>query len=141
MIAQDFRYSAVEAGVGNPGRLDLGLICSEGDDAVAGVFTRNRVVAAPVQVCRERVSTETTRAVLVNSGNSNACTGERGIADALRLSARVAEIMEMAPGWVLPCSTRDIGLPLPVERMEAAIPALHRHRRRAGGGNRRRAGG
>ncbi len=124
MIPRGFRFGAVEAAVKKPGRLDLGVILSDTEAAVAGTFTRNLVVAAPVVVCRERVRRGTARAILVNSGNANACTGERGIADARRLTERFGRLLELEGEAVLPCSTGVIGLPLPMDRMEAALPRL-----------------
>jgi glutamate N-acetyltransferase/amino-acid N-acetyltransferase len=119
-----FQFGAVAAGVAKPDRLDLGLICSETEAAVAGVFTRNRVVAAPVRVCRDLLGGGRAQAVLVNSGNANACTGEQGVAAARKLTARVADVLGVRSGVVFPCSTGVIGLPLPVDRMAAAIPEL-----------------
>jgi glutamate N-acetyltransferase/amino-acid N-acetyltransferase len=119
-----FLFGAAEGAVKAPGRLDMGLIFCEGEGTAAGVFTRNRVVAAPVTLSRERIRAGKARAVLVNSGNANACTGEKGLADARRLTARAAAELGIDPMEVLVCSTGVIGLPLPVERMEAALPAL-----------------
>ncbi|MBE0616464.1 MAG: bifunctional ornithine acetyltransferase/N-acetylglutamate synthase, partial [Proteobacteria bacterium] len=124
MTPRGFRFAAVEAAVKKPGRLDLGLILSEPEAAVAGVFTRNRVVAAPVVLCRERLAGGRARAVLVNSGNANACTGARGLEDGERLVRRLATLCGAEAREVFPCSTGVIGLPLPVARMEAALPKL-----------------
>ncbi len=107
-----------------PGRLDLGVLWCDVPATVAGVFTQNRVVAAPVLLCRERLERGSARAVLVNSGNANACTGEPGLADARRLTEAAAAVLGVAPEAVFPCSTGVIGLPLPVARMEAALPGL-----------------
>ena len=119
-----FRFAAVEAAVKAPGRLDMGLIVCDSEAATAGVFTRNRVVAAPVVLCRRRLPAAAARAVLVNSGNANACTGEAGLDAAVQLTDAAAAALGVAPAAVLPCSTGVIGLPLPVERMVAAVPAL-----------------
>ena len=124
LAPRGFLFGAVEAAVKAPGRLDLGCIVCDGPAAAAGVFTRNRVVAAPVTLCRERVPAAGVRVVLANAGNANACTGEAGLRDAVRLCAVVAETLGVAPEAVLPCSTGVIGLPLPMERMVAALPAL-----------------
>ncbi len=124
MTPKGFRFSAVEAAIKGPGRLDLGLVACDRPATVAGVFTRNRVVAAPVVVCRERVAGGRARAVLVNAGNANACTGPQGLDDARRTSARVADLLGTPPDEVLPCSTGVIGLPLPVDRICAALPGL-----------------
>ena len=119
-----FRFAAVEAAVKAPGRLDMGLIVCDSEAATAGVFTRNRVVAAPVVLCRRRLPAAAARAVLVTSGNANACTGEAGLDAAVQLTDAAAAALGVAPAAVLPCSTGVIGLPLPVERMVAAVPAL-----------------
>ncbi|GAB6062608.1 bifunctional glutamate N-acetyltransferase/amino-acid acetyltransferase ArgJ [Deferrisoma palaeochoriense] len=124
MIPAGFRFGAAEAGVKAPGRLDMGLLWSERPAAAAGVFTRNRVVAAPVVLCRERIARGTARAVLVNAGNANACTGEAGLSDARRVAAAAARELGVTEDDVLVCSTGVIGARLPVDRMEAAIPAL-----------------
>jgi len=124
LIPRGFRFAATEAAVKKPGRLDVGLILADREAAAAGVFTRNRVVAAPVVLCRERLVHGTARAILVNSGNANACTGARGRADAERVTEALAGLLGCSVGATLPCSTGVIGLPLPVERMEAALPGL-----------------
>jgi glutamate N-acetyltransferase/amino-acid N-acetyltransferase len=124
LIPRGFRFAATQAAVKKPGRLDVGLILAGGDAAAAGVFTRNRVVAAPVLLCRQRLAGGRARAVLVNSGNANACTGARGLEDAARLAERLAQLLGTEGERVFPCSTGVIGLPLPVERMAAALPAL-----------------
>jgi glutamate N-acetyltransferase/amino-acid N-acetyltransferase len=119
-----FLFGAAEGAVKRPGRLDMGLVWCETGATVAAAFTRNRVVAAPVTLSRRRALSGKARAVLVNSGNANACTGERGLADAERLTARMAQILAVSPEEVLVCSTGVIGLPLPTERMENALRPL-----------------
>ncbi|MBI5444486.1 MAG: bifunctional glutamate N-acetyltransferase/amino-acid acetyltransferase ArgJ [Deltaproteobacteria bacterium] len=119
-----FRYGATEAAVKKPGRLDLGLIWCEVEATAAGAFTRNRVQAAPVLLCRERIGAGKARAVLANSGNANACSGEEGLSGAKRLTGSAAKVLSVDETTIFPCSTGVIGLPLPVERMEAALPAL-----------------
>ena len=123
LTPRGFRFAAVEAAVKAPGRLDLGWILCDRPAAAAGVFTRNRVVAAPVTLCRSRVPSSKVRAVLVNAGNANACTGDQGMADARMLCDLAAETLGALPEAVLPCSTGVIGLPLPVERMADAMSA------------------
>ena len=119
-----FRFGAVEAAVKKPGRLDLGLLWTEAPASVAGVFTKNLVQAPPVLLCRERVASGRARAVMANSGNANACSGDEGLSGARRLTASLAAALGVSEGTVFPCSTGVIGLPLPVDRMEAALPAL-----------------
>ncbi len=121
-----FRAAGLAAGIKKNGRKDLGLIVSDLPATVAGVFTRNRVQAAPVQVCRERVRGGTCRAVVANSGNANCCTGDAGYRAALRMARAVAHGVDAAEEQVLVASTGVIGEPLPVERVEQAVPELVR---------------
>ncbi len=122
-----FKAAAVSADIRGKGdgRLDLGLIFMEGNNTMAAaVFTRNAVVAPPVEICRERIGKGTARAVLVNSGNANCMTLFRGREDAVRLSSRTADLLHITADSVLPCSTGVIGERLPVKRMEAALESL-----------------
>jgi glutamate N-acetyltransferase/amino-acid N-acetyltransferase len=105
-------------------REDLGLIVSETPAAAAGVFTRNQVKAASVLIDQERIQTGIGRAILVNSGNANACTGDRGLQDTRALTRRVAALLAVPEGQVFMASTGVIGQPLPLRRMEQALPAL-----------------
>ena len=89
----------------------------------AAVFTTNRVVAAPVVVGREHVAGGTLRAVVVNAGNANACTGRRGEADARRMCQLAARHVGCDPSLVLPSSTGIIGHPLPMAKVTAGIAA------------------
>src|SRR5947209_13700643 len=94
-LARGYRYAGVHSGLRpDPDRLDLALVVSDSPASVAGVFTQNRVVAAPVQVCRERVPAIGARGVVICSGNANACTGERGLDDAPRMTALAAEALD-----------------------------------------------
>ncbi len=119
-----FRFSAVEAAVKKPGRLDLALILSEVPAAVAAVFTTNRVKAAPVLLSMQHAAGGVARALVVNSGNANACTGAQGMADAAETARLVAEGCGIPEGMVLVASTGVIGKQLPMERIRAAIPPL-----------------
>jgi len=112
---------------------DLALIVSECAATAAGVFTTNRVAAAPVLVDRERLRRGAARAILVNSGNANACTGRQGYADALEMAALAARALGLSPEEVLLGSTGVIGKPLPMERIRAAVPVLATRLRREGG--------
>ena len=124
MGIKGFRFSAVEAAIKKPGRLDLALIFSEVPADVAAVFTTNKVQAAPVLVSRERAKNGRGRALLVNSGNANACTGEQGVADALSCGRRTAEALGLPDEDLLIASTGVIGQPLPMQRFRAAIQPL-----------------
>lgn len=111
------------AGIRKAGRRDLMLMRFAPGTRVAGVFTQNRFAAAPVQVCREHLAAgSATRAAIVNAGNANCGTGPRGLEAARRSCALVARALGCAPREVLPFSTGVILEPLPVERIEAALP-------------------
>jgi len=105
-------------------RDDVVLISLARGALAAGVFTQNRFSAAPVQICREHLAAGgETRALLINAGNANAGTGERGLADARRSCEAVARELGCSANEVLPFSTGVIMEPLPIERIEAALPA------------------
>ena len=119
-----FTTAGIRCGIKNdPPKLDLSLFVSDRSCTAAGVFTTNLVCGAPVKVSRDRLPRTTARAVVINSGNSNAATGDRGIADARRMTAIVAERIGAAPDDVLVCSTGVIGRFLPMEVLQAGIPA------------------
>lgn len=120
------RIATAMAGIRKANRRDLVLFALEEGAAVAGVFTRNRFCAAPVQVCREHLAADGgagVRALVVNTGNANAGTGADGLARARRTCASLAAAMGIGERQVLPFSTGVIMETLPVERIEAALPA------------------
>ncbi|MBQ0944211.1 bifunctional glutamate N-acetyltransferase/amino-acid acetyltransferase ArgJ [Ideonella sp. 4Y16] len=118
------RLGVAEAGVRKANRKDLVVLELAEGSAVAGVFTRNRYCAAPVQVCREHLASGSAiRAVLINTGNANAGTGADGLARARRSCDALAARMGLTPQQVLPFSTGVIMETLPVERIEAGLPA------------------
>src|SRR4051812_47183306 len=117
------RIGVAEAGIRKAGRKDLTVFLLDEGAAVAGVFTQNRFCAAPVQVCREHLGRGGIRAMVINTGNANAGTGEDGLARARATCAAAARLLGVAPGQVLPFSTGVIMEPLPVERIEAGLPA------------------
>jgi glutamate N-acetyltransferase / amino-acid N-acetyltransferase len=120
-----FKFSAVEAAVKKPGRLDLALIFSEAPARVAAVYTTNRVKAAPVLLSMERTKNgAAVQALVVNSGNANACTGEQGMDDARETTRTIAEGIGLPDEQVLVSSTGVIGQPLPMERIRIAMPKL-----------------
>ena len=121
------------AGIKKTAVPDLALIVSERDATIAGVLTRNQVVAAPVLLARQRLSRGTARAILANSGNANACTGRQGMADAQEMTALVAGLLKCPMNQVYVGSTGVIGQPLPMDRIRAAIPRLVSQLSRQGG--------
>ncbi len=118
------RIGTAMAGVRKPNRRDLVAFELAAGSAVAGVFTQNRFCAAPVQVCREHLAgTAGVRALLINTGNANAGTGADGLQRARRSCAALAALMGLQPQQVLPFSTGVIMETLPVDRIEAGLPA------------------
>ena len=128
-LARNFRFAGVHCGIRpeRNTRLDLALVVSDTPAAAAGVFTQNRVRAAPVRVCQERLPRADARGVVICSGNANACTGQRGLDDARRMTALTAETLNCAAEQVLVCSTGVIGRPLPMPAVENGIRSAARH--------------
>ena len=123
--ARGFVAGGLACGVkAREGALDLGLVLSERPATAAGVFTQNRAAAAPVLLCRNHLSDGTATAVVVNSGNANACTGQRGKNDALAMARAIAARFGLAPTEVLVLSTGVIGVPLPIDRVLAGISQI-----------------
>lgn len=122
VLPRGYRFAGVHAGIKpDSNRLDLGLLISDIPASAAGVFTQNRVAAAPVKVSRERVPTAEARGVVICSGNANACTGEQGLKDARRMTATAAESIGCKPEQILVCCTGVIGRHLPMDRIEPGI--------------------
>ena len=119
-----FKFASRAAGIKRSGKPDLTLIYSEVPARCAGVFTTNKVIAAPLVVSQPRVRSGLCQAVLVNSGNANACTGEQGLQDALRCSALTAQALGISEELVAVSSTGVIGAPLPMEKFERHISGL-----------------
>lgn len=119
-----FLFSGISAGIKKNGNRDLGLIYSKVPAQVAGLFTTNALKAAPVQLDQERIRKGLCQAIVVNSGNANACTGSRGIRDAKRVSSLVARRLKIDERLVFPSSTGVIGDPLPMRKLEEGIPKL-----------------
>ena len=123
-LPQGFRVTGLHCGVkSDPSRLDLALFVSDQPCVAVGVFTKNLVCGAPVQVNRERLPSSIARGVIINSGNANACTGDQGLQDAREMAALLAEKLEAAPESVLICSTGIIGHHLPMPVLRTGIPA------------------
>ncbi|MHB8105260.1 MAG: bifunctional glutamate N-acetyltransferase/amino-acid acetyltransferase ArgJ [Dehalococcoidales bacterium] len=121
-----FLAGAVSAGIKyNPGkRLDLGILYSPKTCVTAGVFTTNKIKAAPVLLSRARLEKNQTQAVVMNSGCANACTGKQGIADALEMTELAAKQVGVKKENVLAASTGLIGTMLPMERIRKAMPKI-----------------
>jgi glutamate N-acetyltransferase/amino-acid N-acetyltransferase len=100
---------------------DLALIVSDVPAAVAGVFTTNQVCAAPVKISRQRATKKSARAIVVNSGNANACTGQQGMVDARRMTELAARALLVNENDVLVCSTGRIGVSMPMKNIDRGI--------------------
>ena len=128
-LAAGFHTAATACGLKASGNLDLGLVWSEGPCSAAGVFTTNRVQAAPVHVCRETLAAAAgrVRGVLYNSGCANAVTGERGLTDARRMRELAAAAIDAKPDELLVLSTGVIGKFLDMGKLASGITALRSH--------------
>ena len=119
---QGFSAAATKAGIKPSGKTDLAVVVNDGpDSAAAAVFTRNKVFAAPVKVSRAAVAAGQLRAVVFNSGNANACTGEQGLQDAQTMQRLTAEGIGAEPAQVAVCSTGIIGDQLPMQKVAGGI--------------------
>jgi glutamate N-acetyltransferase/amino-acid N-acetyltransferase len=127
VIPRGFKASAVKAGIKPSGGLDLALLAADGECAAAGTFTTNRVCAAPVRWCRDRLPADDIRAIVINAGNANAATGAQGLANAARTAALAGELLACRAEQVLVASTGVIGHQLPMDRLVEGL-------RRAGRG-------
>jgi glutamate N-acetyltransferase/amino-acid N-acetyltransferase len=124
LFVNGFLAAGVSAGLKKNGQKDLGLLFSTVPAVAAGVFTRNRIKAAPVVLDRKRIETGNGRAILVNSGNANCCTGEQGMNNALAMAKAVAAGLDLPVEQVLVASTGVIGEQLPIHKIKTAVPAL-----------------
>jgi glutamate N-acetyltransferase / amino-acid N-acetyltransferase len=131
---QGYQAAGIKAGI-KPGadREDIALVYSEKAAQGAAVYTTNLVQAAPITVDREHLESGSAQAVVLNSGNANACTGGRGVEDARRMCAVAASALEMSPTDILVCSTGVIGVPLPMDVIEPGVVAAARELSPAGG--------
>jgi glutamate N-acetyltransferase / amino-acid N-acetyltransferase len=126
-----FFCGSISCGIKHPKttREDIALLMSDKHCACAATFTTNFVKAAPVQVSMEHLKSGNIRAVVLNSGNANACTGAQGLADARTMTAAAAARLGLQPEQILVCSTGRIGVPLPIKRIESSLAAIRLSRR------------
>jgi glutamate N-acetyltransferase/amino-acid N-acetyltransferase len=130
-----FKAAGVSAGIKKKTGHDLGIIFSEVPASAAAVYTRNRVLAAPLVLNRERLKSGQCRAVIVNSGNANCCTGEQGLKDAAAMTRLAASALGVPEELVCAASTGVIGQPMPMTKVEAAVPGLVKMLHPEGWGN------
>jgi glutamate N-acetyltransferase / amino-acid N-acetyltransferase len=121
---QGLQIGVAQAGIRKANRKDLSVVLLDDGASVAGVFTQNRYCAAPVQICRDHLQRGLgIRAMLINTGNANAGTGDDGMARARATCIALARQLDVSPEQILPFSTGVIMEPLPSDRIEAGIPA------------------
>lgn len=122
-LPSGFRYAGVACGIKKSAQNDLTLIVADAEVTAAGVYTQNRVVAAPVVLSRQRTPSDKIRAVVINSGNANACTGAEGAANAAAMTQHVADLVNegVEEHQILVMSTGIIGHQLPMDRVKAGI--------------------
>jgi glutamate N-acetyltransferase/amino-acid N-acetyltransferase len=119
-----FLAGGVTAGIKPSGKKDMALIHSPTPARSAAVFTSNQVKGAPVLVSIEHARTGAAQAILASSGCANVCTGERGVKDAREMTRTAAELLRIPPAHVLIAATGVIGVPLPMDKIRAALPKL-----------------
>lgn len=122
VAARGFTAAGVACGLKSHGKRDLALIAASTNVPAAAVFTTSSVVAAPVLVSRAHIASGSTRAVVINAGNANACTGDKGLHDAQATAAAVAQDLGCSPEEVLVCSTGVIGMVFPLDKVLAGVP-------------------
>jgi glutamate N-acetyltransferase/amino-acid N-acetyltransferase len=121
-LATGYRYGTAYCGLrSDASRPDVALVVSDRPAAAAGVFTQNRIEAAPVKLSRLRLPSKDARGFVVCAGNANACTGQRGMEDAMAMTAEAARLVGFRPEQMLVCSTGVIGQPLPMEKVRDGI--------------------
>ncbi len=121
---EGFLFSVAEAAVKKPGRKDIALIVSEAEANVAGAFTTNAVKAAPVRLCMRNIKSGRGKAIVVNSGNANACTGTQGLKDAGEIASHISQHLGVKSSLSYVCSTGVIGTPLLMTRITPALDIL-----------------
>jgi glutamate N-acetyltransferase/amino-acid N-acetyltransferase len=124
VMPMGFKCAGLGAGIKPDGSRDMALILSEVPASAAGVFTQNQVCAAPVKVCREHLEHGAARAIVMNSGIANACTGSEGMVAAREMAAETARIMGCEPQEIFVCSTGRIGPQLPLDKIIPGIEGL-----------------
>ncbi len=133
-LAPGFRAAGAACGLKGGGETDIGLLACDGAPTSALLLTRNAAAAAPVRVCRDRTDRSGIRAVVVNSGNANAVTGDRGYRDALQMRDSAAAALDLEPTSVAVAETGTIGVPLAIDAVRAGIDEAARSLSPNGGG-------
>ena len=125
LFVPGFKTAGIACGIKKNGNKDLALIYSEVPAVAAAVFTTNKIKAAPVLIDIQRIKKGLCQAVIINSGNANACTGKKGMEDAARMAAAVEDALGIKKGLAMVSSTGVIGEPLPIDKIKAGIVVLN----------------
>ncbi len=120
-IPKGFLFSTIEAAIKKPDRKDLGLIYSNSNCVMSGMFTTNKIKAAPVKLDMKKIKKGIGRAIIINSGNANACTGNQGMKDAVEIVETISNLLGINEDLVYICSTGVIGTPLPMDKIRPKI--------------------
>ncbi len=115
-----FKASGIHAGLKHKA-LDMALLCSDVPAVVAGVFTTNKIKGAPVKLCEKLVADKKAQAVIINSGNANACNGEQGMRDAVKMGELTADALGIDKDLMLVCSTGTIGVRMPMDKIATGV--------------------
>lgn len=119
--AKGFKAAGVSCGIKQSGKKDLAVIYSEKPSSVAALFTSNTLAAAPIAISRKHTSSGKARAIVANSGNANACTGQQGVSDAVAMAQIAGKELGIDPHQVVVASTGIIGVPLPMQKISSGI--------------------
>jgi len=119
-----FLASGISSGIKEKNKKDLGMLFSEQPATAVGAFTTNKIKAAPVLISKEKIKHKNSQAIIVNSGNANACTGDKGLKDASDLCKLTAEVLGISEKLVMVSSTGIIGVTLPMDKIKTNIPHL-----------------
>ncbi|MFH1288291.1 MAG: bifunctional glutamate N-acetyltransferase/amino-acid acetyltransferase ArgJ [bacterium] len=130
-----FLANGVHCGIKRDGKKDLCLIVSETKAAAAGVFTTNKVKAAPVKICRKQLKNNKIKAIIINGGNANACTGKKGLDDAWEMVQTTSRVLNVDAKEILVASTGRIGIKLPVKKIKQGIVGIKNIISKNGGHN------
>jgi glutamate N-acetyltransferase/amino-acid N-acetyltransferase len=135
ILPKEFRAAGVAANIKRSGAKDMALLVSDVPAVAAGAFTTNQVKSATVRLCLQRIARRRGRAIVVNAGNANACTGAQGLRNADAMTALTAKRLGLDKNDVYVCSTGSIGVQLPMEKIRAGIDKLVPALRATGGKN------
>ena len=126
LVSGGFTFSGISAGLKDSAKKDLALILAPENSIFSGVFTQSIVRAACVDICKERLNERSglIRAILINSGHANACTGDRGMNDSLIATKELSKLLGINENQILICSTGVIGIPIPIEKLLKGLPKL-----------------